>query len=348
MSVNEVPRRRWTALALLAAVVAYALAGPARAQDSITLRAAARLEAAGPLTLGALAELQGAEAAKLAATVIVANAAPDATGTLTVPLRSVRDVLEKDKGVNMGRLSLRGNACVVRFGPIDAPAVWHGASATRAPTPASDGPDTVRAHVSERISSLLSVPPTDLKLTYDNADATLLNTPVGAASIAIQPAGGGDRMPMSVRLYQGDRIIASGTVRVGVLIRRRVMVAAAPVARGVALTAEMVPTDEQWLPPSATPAGESMLGQVLRSRLAAGQVVSERDVEPPVVVKRGDVIAVDCTSGGFVVRTTARAMEAARDGDIVTMQSLTSKHTFKARMNGPGRAVTVAPGREHE
>jgi flagella basal body P-ring formation protein FlgA len=295
-----------------------------------------------------IAELQGIEAAKLTATVIVASAAPDASGTLTVPLRNVQEILEKDKAVNLGRLVLRGSACVVRFGAVEAPSWRAPAAVHTATSPALDSTDTIRAHVAERLSGLLGVPLADLKLAFDESDATLLNTGVGSSSIAIQPTGGGDRMPVAVRLYQGDRILASGTVRVGVLVRRRVMVAAGPIERGTTLATEMVTTDEQWLPPSATPADASMLGQVIRGRVAAGQVVGQRDVEPPVVVKRGDVIAVDCTSGGFVVRTTARAMEAARDGDVITFQSLTSKHTFKARMNGPGRAVTVAPGRELE
>ena len=50
---------------------------------------------------------------------------------------------------------------------------------------------------------------------------------------------------------------------------------------------------------------------------------------------------MDCVSGGFVVTGSGRAMEAGREGQVITLQAIKSKHTFRARIVSAGRAVTV-------
>jgi flagella basal body P-ring formation protein FlgA len=102
--------------------------------------------------------------------------------------------------------------------------------------------------------------------------------------------------------------------------------------------------EQRWLSPSMAAAGEGAIGQVVRGRIGAGEVVLGRDVEPPMVARRGDVVSVDCLAGGLVVRTTARATENGREGEVITLQALNSKRTFRARMDGPGRAVLLADG----
>lgn len=328
--------RRIAALVALAVLLAWPRHGLA---DEVALRAFARLDAPGPVRVADVADLQGPEAERLGQTIIAEKAA-DAS---RVGTDDVRRALER-AGANMGRLRVSGASCLVRIGNAPAPAEPREPAQPATPNPASsDAPGTIRAHISHRLGDLLGVEEADLRLTFDDADAGLLNTAVGARTLVVQPQGTGDRMPLSVRVYDGDRLAAGGTVRVGVLVRRDVLVAAASLDKGDTLTTDAVTRDEQWLPPSVTPANPATaMRQVVRGRVPAGKVLLAGDVELPVMVKKGDLVTVDCVSGGFVVTGAGRATEPGREGQVISLQAVKSRHTFRARITGPGRAVTVA------
>jgi flagella basal body P-ring formation protein FlgA len=107
----------------------------------------------------------------------------------------------------------------------------------------------------------------------------------------------------------------------------------------------MFEADRQWLAPTIQPATAAQaIGAIVRGRVEAGKVVMAKDVEPPIIVKKGDLVSVDCIAGTVVVGTTARAKENGTDGQVIEFQSLQSKKTFQARINGNGRAVMVIPG----
>ncbi|MFZ2874259.1 MAG: flagellar basal body P-ring formation chaperone FlgA [Phycisphaerales bacterium] len=304
----------------------------ALAEGTITLRGVARIEASAPVLLRDVAELDGSEAVTLGESVV----APAGPRPATVTLSQVRGALEAG-GANLGRLTLRGSSCSV-LAPVAPP------TATPAEIPAPVG-NSVRSVVAGRVAELLGVGPADLRLTFESRDDALLGVPTQDRTVAVQPAGEGDRLPLTVRVYEEDRIVAQGQVRVSVLVRRRVLVTTAALSRGASIRASGLLEEERWLPPSSAPAtGTDLDGQVLRNRLGVGQVVEMQDIEPPLVVKRGDVVAVDCLSGAFSVRTTARALSPGRLGEVIQFQSLSSKRTFRARVSGPGLAVTLAPG----
>lgn len=305
----------------------------ALADGTISLRSVARVDASAPILLADIAELDG-DAATAHAHAEIAKPGPRPA---TVTLAQVRGVLEQ-RGANLGRLALRGSSCNVLAALAAAPIATHAA-------PAAPTGENLRAVVVARVAELLAVEPSDLRLTFESRDEDLLGTATEGRTVAVQPAGEGDRLPLTIRVYEGDRIALQGQVRVGVLVRRQVLVTTAVLARGTAIRAGSLLAEERWLPPSASPAtGADLDGQVLKSRLSVGQVVEAQDIEPPLVVKRGDVVAVDCLSGAFSVRTTARAMSAGRLGEVIQFQSLSSRHTFRARVSGPGLAVTLAPG----
>ncbi|MCE7975038.1 MAG: flagella basal body P-ring formation protein FlgA [Leptolyngbya sp. PLA1] len=293
----------------------------------------ARVDASSPIVLADVAELAG-DTATSHANMVIAPAGPRPA---TVSLAQVRSALEAG-GANLGRLSLRGSSCSVLASLAAPPAPRQ----EPAPAPAVD---TVRSVVAARVAELLSVGPADVRLSFEARDEALLAVPIPGRTVAVQPTGVGDRMPLAVRVYDGDQIIAQGQVRVGVLVRRRVLVATSAIAKGSAIRPGSLLEEERWLPPSSSPASQTDLdGQVLKNRLSVGQVVEMQDIEPPLVVKRGDVVAVDCLSGAFSVRTTARALSPGRLGEVIQFQSLSSKHTFRARVSGPGLAVTLATG----
>ncbi len=109
------------------------------------------------------------------------------------------------------------------------------------------------------------------------------------------------------------------------------------------MNADTVSRDEQWVAPSVAALDPSAIqGVVARNRIDAGTILRPEHVEQPVVMKKGEIVTVDCVSGSVVVRAMARAMSPAKDGEVIAFQYLDSKRSFNARVNGPGRAVLVA------
>jgi len=201
--------------------------------------------------------------------------------------------------------------------------------------------ETVKDRVAARIATALSADPADLNLSFED-QADLLATPVAGRTVAVQPTGISDKMSMSVRVYEGDVIIAQGVARVSVQVQRDVVIARTTLARGVQTRADMLETDRQWLPPTAQPATVAQaVGAVVRGRVEAGRVLMAKDVEAPIIIKKGDLVSVDCVAGTVVVGTTARAKENGCDGQVIEFQPLQSKKTFLARINGTGKAVLV-------
>jgi flagella basal body P-ring formation protein FlgA len=318
-----------TTLLLLALLIG---AAGARA-DTVTLRSFVRVAPGAALTLGDVAELSGPDAQALASIIVMAAGDMDTSLDMT----RIRELLKAHPGLNMGRLELSGSVCRVRQS-APAPVPTQAPAPPRAPEPVGE---TVKDRVAARIAMALNADPGDLRLEFED-QADLLRTPVAGRTVAIQPTGQSDKMSMSIRVYQGDTIVAQGVARVGVQVRRDVLVARTNLARGMQTKAEMLEADSQWLAPTVQPATEAQaVGALVKGRVDAGKVVLARDVEPPVLVHKGDLVSVDCVAGTVVVGATARAKENGVDGQVIELQSLSSKKTYMARINGAGRAVLV-------
>ncbi|HYE63040.1 MAG TPA: flagellar basal body P-ring formation chaperone FlgA [Phycisphaerales bacterium] len=335
-------RRRLAWLAAFVTVCVLAAAARGQEASSVALRTLVRVQAGAPVTLGDVAELRG-EAAGLSAVGVVASGELK-TGSLRVELSRVRELVEQNGREMIGRTSFSGSACVVRVatGTPGAMPVIEAA----APVEKKDAPkgETVRDHVRARIAQACGVDAADLRLNFEDG-AEVLDMPTAGRTVAVSPAAMGDKMPLTVRVYRADVLVAQQVVRVGVTVRRTVLVSSTPLSRGSAVNSESLEEQEQWLAPSVAPATRSqVVGSVARARVEAGKVILAKDVEAPVVVQRGDLVSIDCVSGTVVVSTTARAKEAGREGDVIQFQSMNSKKTFDARVNGPGKAVLVAEG----
>lgn len=327
---------------LLAGAWSVLAIGPARGQDSISLRATADRAAPGPLTLADVAELSGDGAAKLGTLVVMPNAG---AGASTLSIDTIRGLLEARDDVNWGKLELRGGTCHIWIGePEPTKPKTPAAKAGKQPAPIPDGP-IVRRQIEDRLVAALGVPSSDVKLTFDDRDADLLNTSVVGRASDITLVGRSPEQPVSVTLYEGEKIAASGTVRVGVRVRRVAAVLADDLRRGEEVTAAKVTAEERWLPHTMDVVSpENAVGRVAKGALSRGKVLETTDVQAPLVVKKGELVRVHCVNGSFVLKTTARALADARMGELVTLQPVGSARTFEARMDAPGIAVLASSG----
>ena len=148
-------------------------------------------------------------------------------------------------------------------------------------------------------------------------------------------------MPILVAVFGPSVPIMRQTVRVEVQVRRVVSVVSREIDRGSRLEHEAIVSGVRWFGPTvSTVEPEAAFGSVARHRLLAGDVVESRDIEPPIVIHRGDLVSVRVSMQGVIVMREARALDAGRPGEeILCAAKKDPKQHFKARIVGPGEAV---------
>jgi flagella basal body P-ring formation protein FlgA len=346
----------WT----LAVLSALGGASAAVAQVNITLRGSASIaptDGARGIALSDVADLDPPtteEAFRLGEIVI----AP-ARGAARITVSDVRGALDAAK-VNWGRITLRGTACQVSINAAVAPMAT---APVLKPSPArvglsqatpqsitSDALDsgTLKGVVSARLVDLYNVDPADLRLAFDPSDEQFLSQLVGNRRVDVQPASTGNsvRTPVNIYIYEGDRLVGTRLVSVQALVNRTVVTARASIARGQAISLDLVEVVEQWITPNAKPpvSPTDALGQIAARGINAGAILTTADITSPIVCKRGDLVWVHVLSGPVTVKAKCRAQGQARDGELVQLKLEGSDRLFMARMSGPGRAVMVADG----
>ncbi len=76
--------------------------------------------------------------------------------------------------------------------------------------------------------------------------------------------------------------------------------------------------------------------------LGEGHLLEHEAVRAPLAVRRGEVITVYARGAGLRVRTTARTRDDGSLGDLVSVESLTDRKTFTARVCGIQEAEVFA------
>lgn len=341
--------------AVLVAAAAALLVPRAAPGGTIRLLDEARAAADEPVTLGMVARLEGDDAASLGE-IILAQSAKDLAGERTwaeLSLDDVRRALTKHK-VNLTRHALCGSVCLLRLsdarqeaGPAEArPARPESA----APLTASSATgSTIRDEVVRALLAVHRVEADRLRVTFDPRDDEFLSRGArGAARLSVAPstAGGSSRGVLRVRLYDGERITDDRSIRADVEIFRRVVVMRNDVRRKDSIEAADVDEVEMWVAPGAEPTGsiDEVAGSVARGRLTAGEVLRRDQIEPPVIVKKGDLLTVYCISDGVEITTRARAVRPGRLGERIEVRAEGSKRGYLATVNGRGRAVVATDG----
>src|SRR3954462_309370 len=224
------PRRSAGIRALI--VLAVVICTPAAVgQGVIELRSSVRIAAGTPVLLEQVATLEGPDAEALAKAVVLQRS-ERAQGEAVVSQEQVRASLRSAGRPNWARLVVRGAAC--RVLPEGASPLLPRPALAAAPkaAPPVDPAGTIRAAVILRVAQVARAPVADLRLAFSPEDDAFLNQAVSGRTLEIRPTAASERLPLAITIYEGDRIVASQTIRVGVEARRLVAVAAAPKRRG--------------------------------------------------------------------------------------------------------------------
>lgn len=340
----EVSLRRVIALAVLLVLVP---ATAARGQTVVQLRAAARVDATGPVTLGRVAMIEGPDAQTLASVVVVESVERElGAGGAHFDLDSdrIRAAIGRDGRVGLGNVVVRSGRCAV------VPRASRDAVEGDAPEPEEPEFDelltdtTVGGVIRREIRRMFRVEERDLRVSFDRLDRELLTMSAIGRAVVVRRTGSSGRLPLAVTVYEDDRIVAGATIRADVRLRRAVLVAAVPIERGATIEASQLTEQTQWLDPGVVPA-LGAAGAEARSPIPAGRIVTERMVQAPVAIERGELAIVHCLAGSIVIEEKARALGTARAGEVIEFESVDGlRRRFTARVDAPGRAVLTTTG----
>lgn len=343
---NRFSPRRVAVFIAAAAVVLLAMARPSLGQ-TVTLLGAARVDPSGPVKLGDIAHIEGEGAEKLAGVVIVEDPARELAqsgGTLMVRLDRVRETIERSGAARRSTLALRGRSCVIV--PMrrieDLPRADK--EEEDKPEPSHLGLPTVRGGIERYLLDIFGVRASEARFAFEERDeAFLVETTIGR-HVAVRRVGSSARVPVAVTVYDGESIVASQTVRVNVLLKREVLVATRPVSRGVRLDDTIVRAETRWVPPTVDPApADEAIGSLLVDPRVEGQIVERRNLEPPLMVRRGDIVKIHSVAGTVVIELDARARSDGREGDVIEFEPMDgTRRRINARVSGPGQAVVNA------
>lgn len=116
------------------------------------------------------------------------------------------------------------------------------------------------------------------------------------------------------------------------------------IARGDTITA----ADVDWVRlPESQVRGEILLtegalvGMSARRALSPDRPLRSYDVEPPIVVERGELVSLVYQVGALTLSAQARALENGGQGQFIRFVNLQSNRTVEAWVEGPGRASVL-------
>jgi flagella basal body P-ring formation protein FlgA len=79
---------------------------------------------------------------------------------------------------------------------------------------------------------------------------------------------------------------------------------------------------------------DEVIGQETKRALVLDQAIEHEQIRSPLLVKRGEAVAVYARAAGIQVRTTGRVNQDGGRGDLIVVESLDTRERFFARVTG--------------
>ena len=319
--------------------------------DSITLKRSVELNAGEPVTLRAIADLDGAHATRHA-DLVLADRPSDLPKTKAgdsfvhaIDTAFVRAQLGDEAGVNWAFLSIRGGTLTVRTETpslaASLPTLQTGDEPAAEQSLLTVTPEGSIGELARGVvRTILRVDDDALRIVWPDRHTAFLCEPVGERTIHVQPIGNSSRMPLSITIYDGDRIVRTESVRAEITVRRTVCTASRGIHRGNPINADDFTVTTAWVDPGLDPA-DAPSGHVAARRIEPGMMLETTDITPPLVIERGEQITLHCLSGAVAIRLPARALSDARAGETLLVAMTGSNKKVMARADGVATAILL-------
>lgn len=275
-------------------------------------------------------------------------------GWLILTADQLRRTLSEQADLHWGRVRLRGFAScrVTRITPAAPPAPIP--SADPAPvvanlaTPVDTASAfTLREYLVQQVEKMSRAHRRELRIRFSDRDAAALDATVAGRRLEFEPlASVPGRLPCVVRVYDGPT--AGRTLRLTLDVARRTLavVVLEPMQRGQTFRPGDVEVREVYLDSdAATPIADlrSVLGQTAAINLRPDTQLLTRHVQSPTLVRRGELVSVQCQSGTLSIRTVGRAAADGALDEVVAVRNEKSRQSFQVRVTGARQGVVVWP-----
>ncbi len=91
---------------------------------------------------------------------------------------------------------------------------------------------------------------------------------------------------------------------------------------------------------------DRIIGMAMRRPTKPGQMLRDGDLVKPELVERGATVTVLYELPGITLTMRGKAMSSGSDGDVVSIQNLSTKKVLEGRVSGPSKVtVSGSPGR---
>ena len=84
-----------------------------------------------------------------------------------------------------------------------------------------------------------------------------------------------------------------------------------------------------------------LVGKEVRRSLMEGSTISQRDLRPAQLVKRGNLVTMVVANGGLHITAKGRALADGAEGDVVKVMNLTSNKVIEGTVNERGDVEVV-------
>lgn len=81
------------------------------------------------------------------------------------------------------------------------------------------------------------------------------------------------------------------------------------------------------------------LGLEVKTTIYAGRPVQARNLSPPALVDRNQIVVLAFVSGGLTILAEGRALERGAEGERIRALNLASKTTISGRIDRQGRLI---------
>ncbi len=134
-------------------------------------------------------------------------------------------------------------------------------------------------------------------------------------------------------------------IEANITLPEAILVTTHPMARGAIIRADDVElrsvlNQQAGAEPMFSAA--DAVGKELVKSLIGGQALDTGSIRAPNLVKKGDVVTVYARSAGLTVKTQGKSRDDGSSGDLVSIESLTDKSVFYARVSGRQEAEVFA------
>lgn len=128
--------------------------------------------------------------------------------------------------------------------------------------------------------------------------------------------------------------------------QQQIVVAKQPIATGTVIRAadiELKASERPVANGSLAASTEDVVGHESTRSYSAGQAIDLRSLRKPILVRRGDAVAVVAKAAGVRVRTTAKALADGAFGEVIPVESQ-DREKFSVVVSGSREAEVFASG----